>query len=67
MAPSAIRPTSLGHLTRMFGFRLTEATPGDYEIFMTLQDTLAGKTLELHEAFKVLAATPAAGAAGGQP
>ena len=67
MPPSEIRPTSLGHLTRMFGFRLTEATPGDYEIFMTLQDKLAGKTLELHEAFKVLAAAPAAGAAGGQP
>ena len=65
MPPSAIKPTSLGHLTRLFGFHLADAAPGDYEIFMTLQDELAGKTLELHEPFKVVAAAPAP-AAGGQ-
>ncbi len=65
MPPSMIKPTSLGHLTRLFGFRLADAAPGDYEVFMTLQDELAGKTLELHEPFKVVAAAPAP-AAGGQ-
>jgi VWFA-related protein len=67
LAPSPIRPTSLGHLSRMFGFRLTDATPGDYEIVMTVRDELAGKTLDLHERFKVLpepGKPPSAAAAG---
>ncbi len=68
MPPSEIRPTSLGHLSRLFGFRLTDAQPGDYEIFMTVKDELAGKNLELHEPFKVLPASASgASAPGGQP
>jgi hypothetical protein len=67
MPPSEIKPTSLGHLSRLFGFRLTDAQPGDYEIFMTVQDELAGKNLELHAPFKVLPAQGPASAPGGQP
>jgi VWFA-related protein len=67
MPPSEIKPTSLGHLSRLFGFRLTDAQPGDYEIFMTVQDELAGKQLEFHEPFKVLPASGPASAPGAQP
>jgi hypothetical protein len=65
--PSAIRPTSLGGLSRMFGFKLDRATPGDYDIVMKFKDELSGKTSELHEPFKVVptgvtpAPTPGAG------
>jgi hypothetical protein len=61
ISPSEIRPTSLGSLTRLFGFRLLDATPGDYDIYMTLQDTLAGKTLEVHEPFRVVPGAPPTG------
>ncbi len=54
MAPSVIKPTSLGHLARMFGFRLTDAAPGEYDIMMTFRDELSGKSLELHEPFTVV-------------
>jgi VWFA-related protein len=59
MPPSAIRPTSLGLLSRMFGFSLDEAPPGDYDVAMTFKDELSGKTLEMHEPFKVVPATAA--------
>jgi VWFA-related protein len=53
MEPSEIKPTSLGRLSRMFGFRLTDAPQGDYEILMTVRDELAGQSLEIHEPFTV--------------
>jgi hypothetical protein len=53
MEPSMIQPTSLGKVTRMFGFRLTDAPPGDYEILMTIRDDLAGQSLEITEPFTV--------------
>jgi VWFA-related protein len=53
MEPSMINPTSLGKLTRMFGFRLADAPPGDYEILMTIRDELAGQSMEIREPFKV--------------
>jgi VWFA-related protein len=62
MQPTAITPTSLGKLSRMFGFHLTNAEPGDYEILMTVRDELAGESMEIHEPFTVgppLAAPPA--------
>jgi VWFA-related protein len=64
MAPSMIRPTSLGHLARMFGFRLGAAPPGQYDLMMTLRDELSGKSLELHEPFTVV---PAFGFAPAEP
>jgi len=55
-APSLISPTSLGDLSRVSGFSLAGASPGDYEILMNVWDQLAGKTLELREPFKVVPA-----------
>jgi VWFA-related protein len=54
VAPTAITPTSLGYLTRQFGFRLAGAPLGEYEIIMTFRDELSGKTIELHEPFTVV-------------
>jgi uncharacterized membrane protein len=49
MAPSIIRPTSLGHLSRVIGFRLADAPPGEYD----LRDELSGTSIERHESFMV--------------
>jgi len=54
-APSIINPTSAGSLSRMIGFSLGDAIPGDYEIVMRVKDELSGKSLELHEPFSVTA------------
>jgi VWFA-related protein len=52
--PAAIRPDSLGHLTRQFGFPLAGLSRGEYEIMMTVRDELSGKSVELHEPFTVV-------------
>jgi hypothetical protein len=52
-APSLINPTPAGALSRMIGFSLADAAPGDYEIVMRVKDELSGKSLELHEPFSV--------------
>ena len=66
-APSLIDPTPAGALSRMIGFSLEDAAPGDYEIVMRVKDELSGKSLELHEPFSVTAPSSAAPAApGGQ-
>ncbi len=57
---SVIRPTSLGALSRTFGFSLEAAEPGDYVMVMTFRDELAGKMLELREPFRVLPPVPSA-------
>jgi hypothetical protein len=61
MPSKAIRPTSIGGLSRIFGFKLNpeDATPGEYEIVMSFKDELSGKSLEMREAFRVVPA-PAA-------
>ena len=56
--PSEIRPTSLGALSRLFGFGLESATPGGYEMVMTLEDQLSGNTLEVRESFEVVDPLP---------
>jgi len=58
LAPSEIQPTSLGALSRLFGFKLDGATPGDYEMVMTFEDQLSGKKLEVREPFTVVDALP---------
>jgi len=63
MQPSVINPTSLGKVTRMFGFRLTDTPPGDYEILMSIRDDLAGRSLELREPFTVGPPVPATASA----
>jgi len=57
--PSVIKPTSLGQVTRMFGFRLEGVEPGDYEIVMAIRDDLAGRSFELREPFRVVEPLPA--------
>jgi len=62
-APSLITPTPAGSLSRMIGFSLADASPGDYEIVMRIKDELSGRSLELREPFSVTApagASPAA-------
>jgi len=63
MEPSVINPTSLGKVTRLFGFRLTDAAPGDYEILMTIRDELAGQSMEILEPFTVGPPLPATASA----
>ncbi len=66
-APSLINPTPAGALSRMIGFSLEDAAPGDYEIVMRVKDELSGKSLELHEPFSVTAPMSAVPATpGGQ-
>jgi len=57
--PSLIAPTAQGTLSRLIGFSLEGATPGDYEIVLRFKDELSGKALELHESFSVSAPLPA--------
>ncbi|HSB61570.1 MAG TPA: VWA domain-containing protein, partial [Vicinamibacteria bacterium] len=63
--PSLINPTSAGSLSRLIGFSLEGATPGAYEIVMRVKDELSGKTVELHEPFRVSPPVPAAPPAPG--
>ena len=56
---SPIRPTSLGALSRIFGFRLDDAPLGDYEIVMTVRDGLTGEEIILEEPFTVVEPVPA--------
>jgi VWFA-related protein len=64
-APSIISPTPTGSVSRMIGFSLDDATPGDYEIVMRVKDELSGKSLELHEPFSVTAPSSSVPAAPG--
>jgi VWFA-related protein len=64
MPESFIRPTSLGSLTRLFGFSLRDARPGDYQMQLTFRDELSGETIELQEPFSVVPAEPTEGANG---
>lgn len=68
LKPSVINPTSIGKLSRMVGFSLDNAAPGDYDMVMSFKDELGGKTLELHEPFTVSARLPPSAPAptGGQ-
>jgi hypothetical protein len=56
--PSVINPTSLGQVMRTFGFRLTDAPLGDYQIVMAIRDDLAGRSFELREPFRVVEPLP---------
>ena len=64
--PSLIVPTSQGTISRLIGFSLEGAAPGDYEIVLRFKDELSGKTLELHEPFSVGAPLPAPPAPNGK-
>ena len=64
--PSLIAPTAQAALSRLIGFSLEGATPGDYEMVLRFKDELSGKTLELHEPFSVTAPLPAPQAPNGK-
>jgi hypothetical protein len=60
--PDPIAPTSLGVVSRLVGFSLEGAAPGDYQIDLSVKDELSGRTVELHEPFRVVAPAPPASA-----
>jgi hypothetical protein len=64
---SLILPTETGALSRMIGFSLEWATPGDYELVMAIKDDLSGKKFELREPFRVTEAPPGYSPAEGLP
>jgi hypothetical protein len=51
--PSVIAPTPAGAVSRVIGFSLESAPPGDYELLMRVKDELSGRTVVLHEPFRV--------------
>ncbi len=55
MAPTQINPTSIGKLSRLMGIPLTGVQPGDYELILSVADETASKSLEVREAFTVVA------------
>jgi VWFA-related protein len=56
VAPTAVTPTSLGAVIRLIQIPLTIATPGEYELVLTVQDEISGRTIEKAEPFAVTAA-----------
>jgi hypothetical protein len=64
--PSLIAPTPQGTLSRLIGFSLEAATPGDYELVLRVKDELSGKALELREPFTVSEPLPAPPAPNGK-
>lgn len=52
--PSAlIKPTSEGRLARIGGFPLDGLAPGRYELVLDVRDEVAGRSLEVLEAFMI--------------
>jgi VWFA-related protein len=52
-APTQIKPTSLGKLSRLLGMGFEDVPPGDYEFILTVKDEISGKLLEIKEPFTV--------------
>jgi VWFA-related protein len=59
-APTLIRPTPEGAVSRMIGFPLENATPGEYELVLRFKDEFSGSRLESREPFRVVSAAPTA-------
>ena len=51
--PSRIMPTSLGKLSRIIGAPLGNIAPGEYELVLSFQDEVSGKTIEIREPFAI--------------
>src|SRR5262249_58728458 len=49
--PSVITPTPAGALTRVIGFSLETAAPGEYELLMRVKDDISANTPVLHHPF----------------
>jgi hypothetical protein len=54
--PSAIEPTSDGHLLRLLGFGLAGFEPGDYTLVLRVTDEVSGKSCETNEPFTIIPA-----------
>ena len=54
--PTAVTPTSIGAVTRLIQLPLSIATPGEYELVLTVSDEISGQRLERVEPFAVTAA-----------
>jgi len=54
--PSAIEPTSDGHLLRLLGFGLAGFEPGDYTLVLRATDEVSGKSCETNEPFTIIPA-----------
>jgi VWFA-related protein len=53
--PTAIEPTSLGFVSRLWGLPLQGVEPGDYDLVITVRDEVAGEVRTLREPFTVTA------------
>jgi VWFA-related protein len=53
-APTPINPTSVGALLRLNGIALRGASPGEYELVLTVKDELAGQSVEVREPFEIV-------------
>jgi hypothetical protein len=56
VVPTTVNPTSLGAVIRLIQIPLSIATPGEYELVLTVQDEISGRTIEKAEPFVVTAA-----------
>ncbi len=63
--PRAIRPTSLGHVSRTIATSLEGFDPGEYEFLLGVRDQRADKMIAVVEPFTVVAVPPAAPAPPG--
>jgi VWFA-related protein len=68
-APNLVNPTADGRVSRMIGFSLAGAEPGEYVLVLKVKDELTGRVLEKREGFRVTAraATPAAASSAAPP
>jgi len=51
--PSAIEPTSDGHLLRLLGFGLAGFAPGDYTLALHVTDEVSGESRDVSEPFTI--------------
>jgi VWFA-related protein len=58
VAPSVMKPSSLGALSRIVGFSLANARPGSYEMLLSFRDELSGEAVQLREPFEVVPPYP---------
>jgi len=56
VVPTTVTPTSLGAVIRLIQIPLSIAPPGEYELVLTVQDEISGRTIEKAEPFVVTAA-----------
>ena len=53
--PTPINPTSVGALLRLNGIALRGASPGEYDLVLTVKDDLSGDVVEVREPFTIVA------------